>query len=71
MPNAGVFSNTPDSFKGVNYRPGRRKWVAQISYKGRYIYLGGFTLEEDAARAYDRAAKMLYGDQAVLNFPGE
>lgn len=52
-------------FKGV----GRRRkggWMAQIGG----AYLGTFADEEDAARAYDRAARDRFGEFARLNFPG-
>lgn len=57
-------------YRGVNKLPGTR-WRARIS-GGRYgeeIYIGCFKSEEDAARAYDSAAKKRYGEFAVLNFP--
>lgn len=72
MPSDGVFLNKIESYRGVTHYPKRRstrKWVAQIGYRGEMIYLGGFLTAIEAAKAYDRAAKMLHEDNAILNFP--
>lgn len=50
-------------YKGITALVSGR-WQASISER----YLGTFTLEEDAARAYDAAAKSLHGEFAYLNF---
>ena len=56
--------------KYVGVRPGRRNaWRAQIKTNGKYLYLGLYLTEKAAARAYDAAARKLYGEFASLNFP--
>ena len=58
-------------FKGVDLYRARGKWRARINADGREHHLGYFDDEEDAARAYDSAAKVLHGVFARLNFPDE
>lgn len=56
-------------FKGVTWHKNCRKWQAQIKVSGKEKYLGLFYEAEDAARAYDRAAREHFGEFSVLNFP--
>lgn len=55
-------------FRGVSFNSRARRWAAVIC-AGRNHFLGLFTEEEEAARAYDAAAKNLHGAFARLNFP--
>jgi hypothetical protein len=58
------------AFKGVSWHKRHRQWYAHIGVGGRKTrYLGHFSDEESAARAYDAAALELFGEFACLNFP--
>ena len=46
-----------------------KKWRAQIQHNSVYSHLGYFATEEEAARAFDAAARECRGPGAVLNFP--
>jgi len=55
-------------YKGVSREKGSKKWRATIYHKRKPIRLGFFDDEIEAAKAYDEAAKELYGEYAHLNF---
>lgn len=54
-------------YKGVYWRPARRRWVSEITAKGEHFRLGSFKTERDAAVAYNRKAEALFGPFARLN----
>lgn len=56
-------------FKGVSWHTNRAHWRANIRINGTLRYLGAFTSENAAARAYDDAALAAWGEYACLNFP--
>jgi hypothetical protein len=56
-------------FVGVRERENRRGYIAVIHVNRKKRYLGSFLSADEAARAYDRAARELRGQFAQLNFP--
>jgi len=54
-------------YKGVSFKKDKKKWVAYICPGGKYIHLGYFTEEKEAARAYNKAARKEYGEYCNLN----
>lgn len=54
-------SNT-SGFKGVSWNKGSGKWVANIGYNGKQIYLGLFTDINKANDAYIEASKIYHRD---------
>ncbi|KAK4346693.1 hypothetical protein RND71_033032 [Anisodus tanguticus] len=76
-----TFGQRTSQYRGVT----RHRWTGRYeahlwdnsckkegqSRKGRQVYLGGYDLEEKAARAYDSAALKYWGPSTHINFPLE
>lgn len=61
--------NKTSVYKGVTFYKKCNKWQAQINFRNKYIYIGLYISEIDAAKAYDQKAKELFGEYANLNNP--
>lgn len=61
-------SSYMSKYTGVSWNNGRNKWRSTIQHDGDVFHLGMFKKQTDAARAYDKAAKLLYGKHAKTNF---
>lgn len=78
MQGKGGPENWSSKYRGVRQRTWG-KWVAEIrqpiyisdKYRsnGKRLWLGTFSTADEAAVAYDEAAKAMYGSNALLNFP--
>ncbi|KAM7467934.1 hypothetical protein LguiB_015496 [Lonicera macranthoides] len=65
---AEIREPTSITSKNKNHTPAKptRLWLA----KPTRLWLGTFSSDIEAALAYDKAAKAIYGLNAILNFPG-
>lgn len=68
--NRGVPKHNKTGFKGVTLAACGKgeKWMAHITAQKRTLWLGAFSTPEEAARAYDEAARRLHGEFARTNF---
>lgn len=58
-------------FKGVSFHKALNEWRADIRVDGKTKYLGCYSTPEVAARAYDEAARIHFGEYGRYNFPRE
>ncbi len=69
LANRRIAQVNSSGFKGVSFFKKSGKWTAQIRHNYKLKTLGEFECKLSAARAYDDAAKKLFGEFAQLNFP--
>jgi hypothetical protein len=69
--NAKKRKDNQSGFKGVHWHSPVGKWVARIQIDGKRVNVGFFAQADEAARAYDQAARILHGEFANVNFPYE
>ncbi len=67
--NSSKRRGTVSRFKGVSWHKQSKKWVAALRIYKKHHYIGIYSTEEEAARAYDAEAKLFYAEFARLNFP--
>jgi hypothetical protein len=58
-------------YKGIEYDKRAKRWYAHIRINKINTHIGSYGSAEEAARAYDDAAKKYHGEFASLNFGGE
>jgi len=56
-------------YKGVSWNYREHRWRSDIRVNGKLIYLGCFSSEKTAAKAYNKAALKHFGEFALLNTP--
>mgnify|MGYP002855667327 CR=1 FL=1 len=67
--NMRIPKHNTSGFKGVSFVKEKRRYKAQISINDRSKHIGYFDTPEEAARAYDEAARFFFGEFACVNFP--
>lgn len=68
--NVGLRKDNTSKYKGVSIATNChiKKWLAQIQFNKKKMYIGRYETAKEAAKAYDRKAKEYFGEFARLNF---
>ena len=62
MANQIISKTNTTGFKGVYWDDNRNKWVSQIGYKNKNIYLGRYDNKQDAIEAREKAEIEYFGE---------
>ncbi len=62
-------ADNTSGYKGVTWHKRIDKWQAKVKADGVSRHVGYYETAEEAARAYDIAARFFHGEYASLNFP--
>lgn len=65
--NATPMKGKSSRYKGVSFVKSHKKWSSRIQIKDKYVFLGYFDLEIEAAKKYNARASEVYGKFARLN----
>lgn len=66
--NRGPQRKNTTGYKGIWWDKNKQLWAAMIGFNNQKKALGRYETAEDAARAYDAAARLYHGQFAYLNF---
>ena len=67
MYNRESYRNSSSIYKGVYWDKTHNKWRVRIKINYKFIHIGRFDCEREAALAYNRKAKEVHGEFAGLN----
>lgn len=65
--NSRLRKGSTSKYKGVHWNKSKKRWCVRIKLNGKRKHLGYFTTEQEAALAYNKAAKEHFGKYANLN----